>query len=435
MTAHKIGTLVAIPIKGRKLVNRTGGKQSPYVQLKLGEQKKRTRASLIASVRVDVFQDQLDMKVSVFDEGKKGELVGDGILLLNEVIDKGELDVWFPIKFNGSAAGDIYFELTFYAAAPPPAAGSTPPPATPQTQIHTPLRYNQPGFQGGAPGMHPLPHTPPVSGYGSPAINHNMNLGGPSPPYAGNMYQAPGPGGYMPNANARPFPPAHQQPFPPQQPGPGPLPFGGPPAVSGPGFNQPPPFGNNAPFRPPVGGAFPNPASPPFGQPGPPGSGPGPIGGGFPNAMPHMPQPSFNNNNGPNNGPNNFPPHNNGPNNNFSPNNNNMGSRFPMPQGPGGPNNNMNNGPNFLQGPGGPPNTFPNNAPSSFPNGPNNNNFNNGPPNSFPGGNISNHNNLNNNNNFGRNNNNNMPSGPSGNNNGPVTPLMQYNYSLGGSFP
>lgn len=39
-----------------------------------------------------MFQDQLDMKVSVFDEGKKGELVGDGVLLLNEVIDKGELD-------------------------------------------------------------------------------------------------------------------------------------------------------------------------------------------------------------------------------------------------------------------------------------------------------------------------------------------------------
>lgn len=49
-TPHKIGVLVAIPIKGRKLVNRIGGKQSPYVQLKLGDQKKRTKASLIASV-------------------------------------------------------------------------------------------------------------------------------------------------------------------------------------------------------------------------------------------------------------------------------------------------------------------------------------------------------------------------------------------------
>lgn len=49
MTTPILGTLVAIPIKGRKLLNRSGGKQSPYVQLKLGEQKKRTKASLISS--------------------------------------------------------------------------------------------------------------------------------------------------------------------------------------------------------------------------------------------------------------------------------------------------------------------------------------------------------------------------------------------------
>ncbi|KAF9213943.1 hypothetical protein BGZ59_004581 [Podila verticillata] len=114
--SRKLGVLVAIPIKGRKLVNRSGGKQSPYIQLKLGDDKKRTKASLIASVRFDVFQNHLDLHVMVIDEGKKNEVIGDGILLLHEVIDKGELDVWFPIKYKGSPAGDIYFELTFYAA-------------------------------------------------------------------------------------------------------------------------------------------------------------------------------------------------------------------------------------------------------------------------------------------------------------------------------
>ncbi|KAF9936469.1 hypothetical protein BGZ67_002370 [Mortierella alpina] len=115
--SRKLGVLVAIPIKGRKLINKTGRKQSPYVQLKLGDQKKRTKASLIASVEPEWDQEAraLDMYVAVYDEGRKNDLIGDGILLLHEVVDKGELDVWFPIKCKGAPAGDIYFELTFYA--------------------------------------------------------------------------------------------------------------------------------------------------------------------------------------------------------------------------------------------------------------------------------------------------------------------------------
>ena len=128
-TQRKLGVLVAIPIKGRKLINKSSSKLSPYVQLRLGDQNKRTRASLIAAVepewdqearrsfvlyyhiaatplltsfltnisfrpqqiRLDVFQGQLDMRVAVHDEGKTG-LIGEGVLMLHEVIDKGELD-------------------------------------------------------------------------------------------------------------------------------------------------------------------------------------------------------------------------------------------------------------------------------------------------------------------------------------------------------
>ncbi|KAG0213722.1 hypothetical protein BGX28_003666 [Mortierella sp. GBA30] len=438
-TPHKLGVLVAIPIKGRKLINRSGGKQSPYVQLKLGEQKKRTRASLIASVepewdqeasiiikrgflaglvRLDVFQGQYDMHVAVYDEGKKNELIGDGVLLLNEVIDKGELDVWFPIKYNGTAGGDIYFELTFYAAAPPPAAGSTPPPA--QAQIHPPIRHTQPGFQGG-PSMHPVPHTPPTSNYGSPGIN-NVHTGGPPAPYPGNMYQHPGPGGY--NANARPFPQTQHQPFPPQ-PNPS-TPYGVPPA-SGPGFNQQYGAPNNAPFRPPLGGAggpggpYPNNTSPQFGNTpvtGPygaaPGPGPaqGPNMGGYPNPMPQMPQPQPFNHGG---NTNNYPPQSNSSISSHNSANSNMSMYPSFPQGPGGS---------------GPPNSYPNNGPNSYPN--------NGPSNSHNNNPNSNYNTYNNNNNHmnpntGMNNNNHMSPGQAPGAT-PVTPLMQYNYTLG-SFP
>ncbi|KAF9916059.1 hypothetical protein BX616_004714 [Lobosporangium transversale] len=417
-TPHKLGVLVAIPIKGRKLINRSGGKQSPYVQLKLGpEQKKRTRASLIASVepewdqevRLDVFHGQLDMHVAVYDEGKKNELIGDGTLLLHEVVDKGELDVWFPIKYNGSPAGDIYFELTFYAAAPPPAAGSTPPVS--QAQIQTPIRHTQPGFQSGL-GMHGVPHTPPTSGFGSPAV-------GPPPPFAGNIYQP----GY--SATPRPFAPP--QPFSPAS-----TPYGGPP-VSGPGF------GAASPFRPPGASPYPTNTSPQFGNASAPGGGP------YPN---QMPQPFLS-------GP---PGSNAFPTNNIA-NNNNMPPRFPVPQhsgpgfpqGPGGgpPNSFPNNGPNNNNFPhNGPPNSYPNNnfnnfnnGPNNFNNGPNHNNFGgNGGPNGNFGNNGNNFNNNNNNNFNNQNNfNNNNMSQNNRNNNlstggAPVTPLMQYNYNLE-SFP
>lgn len=49
------------------------------------------RASFI-QIRLDVFQGQLDMQVYVYNEGKQNELIGDGVLLLNEVVDRGELD-------------------------------------------------------------------------------------------------------------------------------------------------------------------------------------------------------------------------------------------------------------------------------------------------------------------------------------------------------
>jgi len=61
-----MGTLVAIPIKGRKLVNRSGRKQSPFIQLKLGEQSKRTKASLIASAEPEWDQEVLAIIPSDF---------------------------------------------------------------------------------------------------------------------------------------------------------------------------------------------------------------------------------------------------------------------------------------------------------------------------------------------------------------------------------
>ncbi|KAF9361782.1 hypothetical protein BGX26_011777 [Mortierella sp. AD094] len=137
------------------------------------------------------------MFVTVYDEGKKNELIGEGILRLHEVVDKGELDVWFMIKNKGAPAGDIYFELTFYAVAPPPVVGAP----TPHTQVqHPPIRYTQPGYM---PAGRPLPHAPHVTMYG--------NIPGPPVPFPGNTYQHP-------TGNRRPYPMPQGHPFTPPRP-------------------------------------------------------------------------------------------------------------------------------------------------------------------------------------------------------------------------
>ncbi|KAG0345263.1 hypothetical protein BG004_003843 [Podila humilis] len=347
--SRKLGILVAIPIKGRKLVNRSGGKQSPFIQLKLGEDKKRTKASLIASVRFDVFQNHLDMHVMVIDEGKKNEIIGDGTLLLHEVIDKGELDVWFPIKYKGKPAGDIYFELTFYAAAPLVVGGGSPMP--PQVQMHPQIRHTQPGFR--PSGLQHVPYGPPT-------------------PYPGNIYHSPRP--YTVPQQQQPYPvPVNAAPFRPTPQPQGPPRPSGPPG--GPGFN--PGFVSAPPqFRPSTQYTSPQ---MPHTRPGAP---PRPIPGanGVPGYNHPMPQPLNSGNSYP---PANMPMHNNG----MLP----MSMPVPHPHGGG------NSRPHTPA-----PNSFPSNAPNYRPQ--NNNHMR--PP---------------------------LPSGGSGPAT-PVTPLMQYNYSLG-SFP
>ncbi|KAF8939187.1 hypothetical protein BGZ58_010443 [Dissophora ornata] len=383
---RKLGVLVAIPIKGRKLLNKSGRKQSPYVQLRLSDQKKRTKASLIASnepewdqeaglppffslpsVRLDVFQGNLDMHVAVFDEGKKNELIGEGTLLLHEVIDKGELDVWFPIKSKGASAGDVYFELTFYAIAPPPAAGGRGVPA-PHAQVQHPMiRHTQPGF---VPVGRPLPNGPLPTMYGVAP--------GPPAPFPGNTYHPPV--GYGNVNNARPYPIPQQQrqhSYPLQQP---PIttvpPYGAPP--NGPGCNPSFGAGGTSPFRPKTQYN----ASPQAGVSR-------PASGGHPNHMPH-PVPAGHRNS-------NFGVQNNNPaavgfpmTQHSPPGNQRPGVQMPIPRPGGHPNNNT-------QGYG--------------------QTFNNGRPNQFP--------------------NNNQPDRrpPPGSQGVPiVTPFVQYNYSMG-SFP
>ena len=64
--------------------------------------------------------DYYQLKVSVFNDDKKTELIGDGWIDLKTVIvpGGGQSDVWHPLQFRGKYAGEIRIELTYYDIRP-----------------------------------------------------------------------------------------------------------------------------------------------------------------------------------------------------------------------------------------------------------------------------------------------------------------------------
>jgi hypothetical protein len=64
--------------------------------------------------------DYYTLKISIFDEGKRTELIGEAWLDLQNVIvpGGGELNLWQDLKCKGKYAGDVRFELTYYDSRP-----------------------------------------------------------------------------------------------------------------------------------------------------------------------------------------------------------------------------------------------------------------------------------------------------------------------------
>ncbi|KAG2210729.1 hypothetical protein INT45_000348, partial [Circinella minor] len=125
-----LGELVVVAIKAKELPNReVVGKQDPFVTFRLGEVAKRTKTDYRGGQR-PIWDDQVNLPVpegktklymQVFDEdGPREDLISEGEIDLANVLKEGEEDNWYPLKYRGKRAGDIYIELTFYSARTPP---------------------------------------------------------------------------------------------------------------------------------------------------------------------------------------------------------------------------------------------------------------------------------------------------------------------------
>ncbi|MCJ1466497.1 hypothetical protein MMC07_005116 [Pseudocyphellaria aurata] len=127
----EIGTLVVIVDRAKNLPNRkTMGKQDPYCAARLGKEAKKTETDKRGGqtprwdqeLRFTVHDspDYYQLKVSVFNDDKKTELIGETWVALDKIIipGGGQNDLWHHLNCKGRFAGEIRIELTYYDTRP-----------------------------------------------------------------------------------------------------------------------------------------------------------------------------------------------------------------------------------------------------------------------------------------------------------------------------
>ncbi|KAJ5288934.1 hypothetical protein N7478_001964 [Penicillium angulare] len=123
----QIGTLVAIIDRAKNLPNRkTMGKQNPYCAARLGKEAKKTPTDLRGGqtprwdheLRFTVHEspDYYKLKVSIFNDDKKTDLIGETWVDLNNLIIPGgsQDDHWHPLQSRGKYSGEVRIEMTYY---------------------------------------------------------------------------------------------------------------------------------------------------------------------------------------------------------------------------------------------------------------------------------------------------------------------------------
>ncbi|PFH62613.1 hypothetical protein XA68_12865 [Ophiocordyceps unilateralis] len=163
----QIGTLVMIVDRAKNLPNRkTIGKQDPYCAARLGKEAKKTATDIRGGqtpkwdqeLRFTVHDspDYYQLKISVFTDDKKTDLIGDAWIDLKGIVlpGGGQGDIWQSLSCKGKYAGEIRVEITYY--------DSRPKPDKPVTVKRRQLQQAQPQPQKSPslPDQDPMPRTP-----------------------------------------------------------------------------------------------------------------------------------------------------------------------------------------------------------------------------------------------------------------------------------
>ncbi|KAI1344949.1 hypothetical protein F5Y15DRAFT_12718 [Xylariaceae sp. FL0016] len=129
----EIGTLVLIVDRAKNLPNRkTIGKQDPYCAARLGKEAKKTTTDIRGGqtpkwdqeLRFTVHDspDYYQLKLSVFNDDKRTDLIGETWIDLRDIIVRGggQSDQWHNLNCKGKYAGEVRIETTYYDSRPKP---------------------------------------------------------------------------------------------------------------------------------------------------------------------------------------------------------------------------------------------------------------------------------------------------------------------------
>ncbi|KAI2625830.1 hypothetical protein GGR54DRAFT_593095 [Hypoxylon sp. NC1633] len=190
-----IGTLVLIVDRAKNLPNRkTIGKQDPYCAARLAKEAKKTTTDIRGGqtpkwdqelrFKVHDSPDYYQLKLSVFNDDRKTELIGETWIDLRDIVVRGggQSDQWHSLNCKGKYAGEVRIEITYYDSRPKPdksVANAVAPNPDPETAS---------GSQKTTVKRRPLPSDPVTGQAPSPSVPdqvhqvHTPSRSQPNPP-------------------------------------------------------------------------------------------------------------------------------------------------------------------------------------------------------------------------------------------------------------
>ncbi|KAI0479760.1 hypothetical protein F4859DRAFT_449210 [Xylaria cf. heliscus] len=215
----EIGTLVLIVDRAKNLPNRkTIGKQDPYCAARLGKEAKKTATDIRGGqtpkwdqeLRFTVHDspDYFQLKLSLYNDDKKTELIGETWIDLRDIIVQGggQSDQWHNLLCRGKYAGSIRIEITYYDRRPKPEKlAPKPRPVASAPELDVASSSQRPAVK-----RRPLP-TDPVAGHALAHVSEPINTpprAQPNPPSGAIPSQVPS----QPLEYSTPPPNRHPQP-------------------------------------------------------------------------------------------------------------------------------------------------------------------------------------------------------------------------------